>query len=261
MPVISLNEYISNRFLSAEELPESGTDYLKGWDALAVLASQSGAAEVINRKLCPNCPVSFVHPESVSLEIYGSFAGRIPVIYAGDENDFEQLVTNIVHKGVRPAGIEQTGASFVSGKTVRFIILSAKPYSNVPAAELGLGDGEWAEKSMLIRRSHECTHFFTRQTYGTAENNLHDELMADLMGLYDAFGYYKAEWFLRFMGFIPGSGGRLGVYVRDLSPEDTAALKELAAKAARGLEEWSRTDSFKKLSPAERIKRMCRAGI
>lgn len=35
---------------------------------------------------------------------------------------------------------------------------------------------------MLIRRAHECTHFFTKQTYGIAYKNLHDELMADFMG-------------------------------------------------------------------------------
>ena len=43
---------------------------------------------------------------------------------------------------------------------------SEKPYSNIPAGELGIPEDDWAEKSVKLRRSHECTHFFTKQTYG-----------------------------------------------------------------------------------------------
>ena len=149
-----LKEYIANRF-SGAKVPEGGdVDFLRGWRGLASLAEDIGAAEVINQKLCPKLPVSFNAPEGVRLEIFASFAGGIPIIYADDPRDFESLVTNIVYKGTRPANIEKTGASFVSGRTARFIILSAKPYSNVPAEELGLSTEAWAEKSMLIRRSH-----------------------------------------------------------------------------------------------------------
>ena len=84
------------------------------------------------------------------MKMYDSFAGKIPIIYVRNTSDFEQLVTNIAYKGVRPDGLETTGASFLHGKTTRFIILSSKPYSNVPASELGLDDAEWAEKSMLL---------------------------------------------------------------------------------------------------------------
>ncbi|MBR3422122.1 MAG: hypothetical protein IKG98_08680 [Ruminococcus sp.] len=256
-----LKEYIANRF-SGAKVPEGGdVDFLRGWRGLASLAEDIGAAEVINQKLCPKLPVSFNAPEGVRLEIFASFAGGIPIIYADDPSDFESLVTNIVYKGTRPANIEKTGASFVSGRTARFIILSAKPYSNVPAEELGLSTEAWAEKSMLIRRSHECTHFYTKQTYGISNNILHDELMADFIGLYDSFGFYKAEWFLRFMGIISGSGSRLAVYTADLSPRVSAAVAELAEQAAYGLEKWSHSEGFKELTNAQRIDRMCRAGI
>lgn len=256
-----LKEYIANRF-SGAKVPEGGdVDFLRGWRGLASLAEDIGAAEVINQKLCPKLPVSFNAPEGVRLEIFASFAGGIPIIYADDPRDFESLVTNIVYKGTRPANIEKTGASFVSGRTARFIILSAKPYSNVPAEELGLSTEAWAEKSMLIRRSHECTHFYTKQTYGISNNILHDELMADFIGLYDSFGFYKAEWFLRFMGIISGSGSRLAVYTADLSPRVSAAVAELAEQAAYGLEKWSQSEGFKELTNAQRIDRMCRAGI
>ena len=252
-------EYTANRFAGCNAAPPEEPD-LAPWERIAELAGTAGAAEIINSKLCPKYPVEYVSPGTVKIEIYDSFAGRIPVISAENEHDFEQLVTNIVHKGVRPANISKTGASFVSGKTVRFIILSAKPYSNVPARELGLGEREWAEKSLLVRRSHECTHYFTKQTYGIANNILHDELMADLIGLYDAFGYYRAEWFLRFMGVIEGGGGRLIVYTSGLPERVRAAVTELVSEAAYSLEEWTRTERFAELSDAERIKLMCAAG-
>ena len=114
---------------------------------------------------------------------------------------------------------------------------------------------------MLIRRAHECTHFFTMQTYGIAYNNLHDELMADFMGLYDAFGFYKSDWFLRFMGVIEGSGKRLDVYTEGLSPNVKAAVAVLTREAANGLEQWTQTEEFATLSYPEMITRMCRAGI
>lgn len=51
----------------------------------------------------------------MKLEIYNSFAGEIPIIYVSDSDDFEKLVTNIVHKGIRPDNISSTGASFIPG--------------------------------------------------------------------------------------------------------------------------------------------------
>ena len=258
---IELNEYICNRFsnINAQQLENAAV--LKGWLGIVLLANEIGAAEVINQKLCPKLPVSFIEPDGVRLSIFSSFAGDIPIICADNPQDFESIVTNFVYKGIRPENIEKTGASFVSGKTTRFIILSAKPYSNVPASELGLDEKEWAEKSILIRRSHECTHFYTKQVYGIANNILHDELMADFIGLYDAFGFYKAEWFLRFMGIIEGSGSRLAVYTKDLSVKVEKAACELTKQAAFGLEKWSQSESFKALTNARRIDIMCSVGI
>ena len=85
--------------------------------------------------------------------------------------------------------------------------------------------------------------------------------MADFMGLYDAFGFYKADWFLRFMGVIEGNGKRLDVFMEGLSPNVKADVALLTREAANGLEQWTRTDEFGTLSYPEMIKRMCRAGI
>ncbi len=256
----ALAEHFTNRFADCPGT-EPVVFPLAPWQRMAEYADSIGAHKVINAKLCAERPVKFRSPESVRIEIFRSFAGSIPIIYAGDPADFEALVTNIVHKGVRPVNISSTGASFVSGRSVRFIILSAKPYSNVPASELGLDEALWAEKSVLIRRSHECTHFFTKQTYGAANNLLHDELMADFIGLYDAFGFYKAEWFGRFMGIIKGSGSRLEVYTAGLSEMAKQAAADIIMKAAESLEAWSQSAGFRALDNAERIRLMCRAGV
>lgn len=111
---------------------------------------------------------------------------------------FQNLTTNLIYKGKRPENLSSTGASFVYGKSTRFILLSAKPYSNVSASTLGLKEEDWLEKSMKIRLEHECSHFFTKRFFGNAQNHLHDELIADFFGLLSAFGNYSAEYWESF---------------------------------------------------------------
>ena len=259
--IVVLKEYCMNKFSDIPEAAPGEQEYLAAWNSLMSGTDDSGVESVLNSTFCKAYPVKFIDPEGVKIEIYKSFAGDIPIIYVENADDFELLITNMLHKGIRPENITKTGASFVSGKTLRFIVLSSKPYSNVTASELGLDEKDWQKKSMLIRRAHECTHFFTKQAYGIAYNNLHDELMADFMGLYDAFGFYKADWFLRFMGVIEGSGKRLDVYTKGLSPNVKTAVALLTREAAYGLERWTQTEEFGALSYPEIIKRMCRAGI
>ena len=225
--MFSLDEYLKNHFIGFETgvkdvaIPQQDFDELKDL--------------VLGGTL-----VDYAEPQGVSVEWYQSCAGRIPIVTLSNVQDFENLVTNLVYKGKRPENLSSVGASFVSGKTRRFIILSKKPYSNVSAATMGLGEEEWKEKSMIIRREHECTHFFTKVRYGTAQNHLHDELMADFCGIYEAFGEYKAEYFEYFMGLRGTEGNRFSWYVKDATNEDDIeTLKEIAKKNARLLETWS----------------------
>ncbi len=255
-------KYTRNRFDNAEEITENNSGFLAMWEKIVSYAKIFGADKAINQKICPKRPVAFASPDTLDISIYDSFAGKIPIISVRDTADFEQLVTNIAYKGIRPEGIEKTGASFISGKTTRFIILSSKPYSNVPSSELGMSDEtDWCEKSLLLRQAHECTHYFTKQTYGISNNILHDEIMADFIGMYETFGFYKSEWFLKFLGIIEGSGSRLMFYTKDLPENVRKAVSELAVLSADGLERWSKTDSFKAMSTDERIRQMCRMGF
>ncbi len=116
--------YIANRFENCVEAAEPDTDFLKVWESIINYAGLFGAANAINKKVCPERPVEFNSPDTIEIKLYGSFAGKIPIIYVRDTADFEQLVTNVAYKGVRPDGLEKTGASFISGKTTRFMILS-----------------------------------------------------------------------------------------------------------------------------------------
>ncbi len=257
----NLEQYIANRFEGCTENTFQNTDFLDTWKSYVRFANLFGAAAMINKKLCPSRPVCFQLPDKLKVEIFSSFAGEIPIIYIYDTEDFESTVTNIVHKGIKPDNISKTGASFVFGKTTRFIILSAKPYSNVTAEELGLDEADWLEKSVFLRRGHECTHYFTKQVYGVSNNIVHDEIMADFIGMYEAFGYYKADWFLKFMGILPGNGKRLDVYIKDLNPENQDDIISLVKTASYALEKWSQTSAFAEMTTAERIQFMCKKGL
>ena len=181
------------------------------------------------------------------LEMFASAAGMIPIIYPGSEADFKNLLTGIVYKGKELPDVDNIGAQFVFGKTLRFIILSNKPYSGVPAQWFHLDEQTWLEKSMVIRKHHECAHYYTKRFLGSSRNNLHDELIADFCGLYAAFGDYRAKWFVKFFNV------RAGVYLKELSATAADVIRALASDAAKGVEEWAKTESFAGLNGAERI--------
>jgi len=254
-----INAYLKNHF-EQKLAPDQITDdtYLEAWTPVFELAGTEGAAVALNTFLCPSRPVSFIESEGVTLELYESSAGKIPVIKIRNVQDFEAFTTNACHKGIRPANLEVTGASFVSGKTNRFIILSNKPYSNVSAATLGIEESDWKEKSMAIRLEHECTHFWTKKFYGTAMNHIHDELIADFFGILNAFGEYKAEYFEYFIGCKGTEGKRILAYVpENASPEFIDALKERSSIFARWLEKLAKTDEFLSRSKCEKIEMLC----
>ena len=292
----AIEEYITNRFVIPEGFPKKNTadaaedslrdqtadtsdgvlqasagqviddTFLTRWDPVFEYAEKNGDAEAVRRFVVKSKDsFSFRDPEGVSLLLHPAAAGKIPVITIKDTEDFESLVTDVAYKGVRPAQLSSTGAIFLFGKTNRFIILSSKPYSNVPASELGLAENDWAEKSMKIRLEHECTHYFTNRFFGSSRNNLHDELTADFFGLENAFGFYRAEYFLRFLGLIGTSGSRFGVYLKSL-PEECLAesepvLAEITKEAAMRAEAWSDTEEFRNMTHAERITDMCRHSL
>lgn len=191
-------------------------------------------------------------PEQLELFIHQSWAGPIPVIFAGDRADFELLVQALLRRN-EPVPIPAAmGACLVAGfnnwdriasyrrrweaqhgsdgwdrewqrlipyKALyqdRFIILSDSPYSNVAATALGVAEDVWRQQSRQIRLEHESIHYWTRRCLGTMQNHMLDELLADYWGLVAATGQYRADWFLHFLGLeawpIYRSTGRMGNY-------------------------------------------------
>ncbi|MEM8929590.1 MAG: hypothetical protein AAGE94_00345 [Acidobacteriota bacterium] len=227
-------------------------------------------------------------PSAIRLELYSSLAGRVPVLALRGRSAFVAMVRALGKRNEPVEIPDSMGALMIAGfnnwhrihglrtrflatpederehpswreafaairpqKALyqdRFMLLSDGPYSAVPAGDLGLSEADWREKSLIIRRDHECAHYFTRRLFGSMRNNLHDELIADYAGIVAAEGCYRADWFLRFVGLesFPDyrPGGRLDLYRGDPALSDGAfrALHVLVVRAAEHLERFDHAE-------------------
>lgn len=263
-----LSEYMTNRFNTENKIPEKIEDepFIEPWKNVIDLAKKEGIEKAFNEKVPHGSEdIKLKNPDKISVEIYYSVAGNIPVIYAKNEDDFYELVTKIVHTGKVMLGLKKTGACFAFGINNKFVILSNKPYSNVPAERLGLEEEQWRNFSVIIRREHECTHYFTKRFLGSSQNNLHDELIADFAGIYCAAGTFYADWFLIGMGIEEKTGdiskGRFPVYTSKLSDESKEALRKIMIKVAKNVETWSKKPEVQKMSRNERILFLCKNSL
>lgn len=216
--------------------------------------------------------------KNISLELHESIAGKIPVLTIPNNEDFVKILQSIIHKN-NPLPIPASmGAVLLNGlnNSKRFniikknwlqnnpfgdwntefsnniilkkslykdklIILSTKPYSNVTASQLGLEEDLWISYSISIRKEHEFTHLYTLKKYGQATNNLHDELIADYIGIVKTIWNYNKVWMLTFMGLenYPHyrEGARLENYVKEskLSPDDFKQLITIIKNAIENI--------------------------
>ena len=107
------------------------------------------------------------------------------------------------------------------------ILLSGGEYSNVPAQDVGQDRAAWLEKSLMIRKYHELTHFVCRGLYPENIDGLRDEVIADSIGLLAAFGHADPTLSRKFLGTEGGvfrEGGRLSHYV-ETGELDTAVTR------------------------------------
>lgn len=222
-------------------------------------------------------------PASLELALHVGPAGRIPLLIVRHRPDFATVLRALARRNEPVAVPPAQGALMISGYNNwhrlhalrhawqerppeqrenatwgdelrqiqarpelyqdRFVLLSDGPYSAVPAADLGLDEAAWREASLALRRDHECAHYLTRRLHGAMRNHLLDELVADYAGMKGAFGHYRADWQLRFLGIADTGyrpGGRLDLYRGEpaLSEESFAGLQSLARAAARSLERF-----------------------
>jgi anti-sigma regulatory factor (Ser/Thr protein kinase) len=269
--VDELLAYNENRFDAARarslQLPLGDEPHLSDWSEYAAEAARLGVIPALTRRFVQLLfPVregisqtaeyraasrrgerparesrpEFLQPDGISLELYATVAGRIPILVAGEREDFETLVRVFSGRNEPIPVPESMGACIVTGlnnwdrvaryrqrfeaesgggvdegawlaefqKLVpqrelyqdRFIILSTGPYSAVPGSEIGRAEAEWLQESLAIRRAHESTHYFTCRVFGSMRNNLLDEIIADFAGLHDTFAAYDGGLALRFFG-------------------------------------------------------------
>jgi hypothetical protein len=102
---------------------------------------------------------------------------------------------------------------------------------------------DWLARSLVIRREHECTHYFTYRVFRSMRNNVFDELIADFVGLVRAFGGYRGDLARRFLGLeaFPAirPGSRIEVYRSGLSDEALGTIASLAVAATTHLQALS----------------------
>ena len=181
------------------------------------------------------------------METVDTPAGPVRVVTLGDRRDFEIAVRGLMAAKNGPLAPipESQGAAmltvfnwprirahlaafpeeeqaaeykrFTSVKanyTDMLVVLSRGPYSGVSASAMGLTEGEWLARSDTIRRYHELTHVICRRLYPEDVDSIRDELIADAVGLYAAFGRFDPETEVLFLGIRDGRyiGGRLGNY-------------------------------------------------
>ena len=124
--------------------------------------------------------------------------------------------------------------SVKSNYTDALIVLSTGPYSNISADALGLDPAMWLERSYAIRKFHECTHFLCRRKYPDQIDPIWDEVIADAVGIYGAFGKYDPEMADVFLGVTDSgyTGGRLENYVKDKEelPEIARRVQDVIRK-------------------------------
>lgn len=219
-------------------------------------------------------------PDDIQLTVTPTIAGRLAIVVAADREDFETLVQALTERN-EPARVPAAmGACMVKGLNNwsrvaeyrarweqatggapdadwseefkrliprkelyqdRLIILSTGPYSATPAEETGLARQDWLDRSLVIRREHELTHYFVYRVFGVMRSHVFDEIVADFIGLSRAFGEYRADLALRFLGLeaFPEyrTGGRLEVYAADppMSDEAASVVRTLAYQSIQQL--------------------------
>ena len=147
---------------------------------------------------------------------------------------------------------EERAAEFKHFTAVRenyvdmLVLLSRGSYSHVDAAAVGETEAAWLEHSDTIRRYHELTHVICRSIYPGDVAPIRDELVADAVGLYAAYGCFDPETEKLFLGIRDGRyvGGRLGNYTdapESLTEAVCDALERIRAmrEAEEGTEPFS----------------------
>ena len=246
---------------------------------LPIRAGMRQSEEYRNAVLC-GCPVEtepeFLCPEAIELSSADTPAGTAEILSLGERADFLHAYRALAYRCEPKEIPDSVGAAAIRGLinwekirahqeeylragggdwdaefqrftadrknyTDSLILLSGGDYSNLPASAVGLDAEAWRQKSRLIRKYHELTHFVCRGLWPDDVDALRDEVIADSIGVVAAFGKNDPALIRRFLGLEGGAfraGGRLSHYVgEDELPAAVvradAMIDEYAARIAR----------------------------
>ncbi len=172
------------------------------------------------------------HPEGMSLVMTATMGGRLPVIGTTSHLDFRCMSALFGGKDL-PPDLPLTVNAFTMDTKCRavlhnrLLLLNRAPYSNIPAARLGIDEEQWLQYSYRLRLRHECAHYETLRLLGGMRNHPLDEILADTLGQIAAFGCFDAAKQRIFFGLEPGSdtcNGRLSYYCQKLKPDAQSAV-------------------------------------
>ena len=131
------------------------------------------------------------------------------------------------------------------------IIISAGPYSNIPASDTPYDEDVWLNVSREIRLHHECAHVVCRRLMPDDVLPVWDEVTADVVGLLCACDTYDAALANRFLGITEDGyvGGRLIEYLDDEQREHVDEIAREVSAATASIEAMARareanTDPF-----------------
>ena len=229
----------------------------------------------------------FLGSEHDELRVVDTPAGSVEVLFLERRQDFETFLQIVSHRS-NPTPISPTiGAMTYSGladwgkvrnacvsylasggddwpsefariakeepSTFRsqLIIISAGPYSNVPASDTPYDEATWLDVSREIRLHHECAHVVCRRLMPKDVLPIWDEVTADVVGLLCACDSYDDALADRFLGVTKDAytGGRLHEYLND---DQKARIDEIAREvgaatssiAAMAHDQAANTDPF-----------------
>ena len=197
-----------------------------------------------------------------NLEIVDTPVGPIRVVTFGNRRDFELVLRSLmavkngpmaaipksqgaamitvfnwprIHAHLMSFPEEERAAEFKRFTAVKanyldyLVVLSRGPYSGVSAKAAAYTENEWLALSDTIRRYHELTHAICRRLYPDNIEAVRDELIADAVGLYAAFGRFDPEMEKLFLGIQGGRyiGGRLENYTDEPEKRVAQVVTEL----------------------------------
>lgn len=233
--------------LKGEDPDEERLDHYSGddHDKLETVETKVGAVKV----------VTLGNRHDFELVMRGLMAAKEGPLAAVPKTQGAAMVT-VINWGKINAYLEQfpedqIGEEFQKFTSVkdnyldRVVVLSRGPYSNVSAEKMGLTDEQWLSDSDTIRRFHELTHVICRRSYPDDIDEIRDELVADAVGLYAAYGEFDPEIEKKFLG-IEGDGyvgGRLENYT-DKPGECVPEISEKLLGMQKQIDEMKPADPF-----------------